>query len=142
MKDLLKILLFCLSVVALLTLLFWKLSQPNENKEVTTKLDKNIPASVLAHREIQRVYTTPDDNDSTDAIVVLKDTVSYWYVYYKCGMGTEGYRVIKLNTSYYTILSAIKQIRPDAGPRDFVGVMFFKRVTYEAYKSYMETDGD
>lgn len=107
-------------------------------------LEKKLPASVLERTSVQYVYSPPDENED---IVVTKDTVSFWYVYYTARIDDgdnryDGYKVIKINTSYFEITKAIFQIVPNYKEKDYVGVQFFKRVPYETYKSYKETDGE
>lgn len=135
-------------VILAVVLLFFLFFFPFLIEEKPKELEKKLPASVLEKTEIQYVYVTPDITDSVDAtITVNKDTVSYWYVYFtvhiKSGDNSyNGYKVIKIAKPYYDIPLAINAIVPNSKDEDYIGVEFFKRVPYETYKSYKDSDGE
>lgn len=129
-------------VLCLAVAMFNVMDTEKEKAKKKADLSRNIPASVLEKEVIQPEFVTPDMNDSADAVTV-KDTVSYWYVYYmanikESGNEYEGYKIIELPNAYFSISDAIVRIVPSYKHEDYIGVKFFKRVPYETYKSYKE----
>ncbi len=137
-------------VVVAILLILMLFAIPYCGRPKTKELEKILPASVLEKTVVQYVYIPPDINDSADAVITVnKDTVSYWYVYYEADVKSSatpweftGYKVIKLKTPYFDVAKSIFDIYPKYETKDFIGIRFFKRVPYETYKSYKETDGE
>ena len=93
---------------------------------------------IIEKTVIKKVYVDEDfssyDVDSTG--------VSYWFVFYTLTGGTvRGQDIVEINGSYFDYKQIKEKIDSQySKPNKFVGITFFKRMTFEEYKIYNEND--
>ena len=82
---------------------------------------------------IKKVYINEEDYSGYTSDEV---GVSYWYVYYQMNNDHHGYKILELDVPYFDLHKAILGIKPNATEKDFVGISFFNRVSFETWQSY------
>ena len=84
----------------------------------------------------------PETHDIPEGV---KPWSTYWYVTYDTHIANNdvrynGYTVIVLETPYFDIEQAIKQIVPKYTTADYVGINFFQLVPVETYKAFKRSN--
>ena len=80
----------------------------------------------------------PSDEVSID---LDSNAPRYWYVYYMARRKSDesewsGYKVIKMNESYFDIYKARKILYPSCVDEDYIGIQFFKEVSEKTYVEF------
>jgi hypothetical protein len=70
-----------------------------------------------------------------------EESASYWYVHYDYSGKDKhtGYKIVEIDVPYFDlnkVRGAVKDYK--LGDDDYLGLTFFKRVSFESYKAYKE----
>lgn len=81
-----------------------------------------------------------DFNNYSSDEISLDDKSSYWYIFVEYTGPTtrwRSYKVIEIDVPYYDVNKVLNVAYPEVNNDDeWIGVTFFKRVSFETYKSY------
>ncbi len=135
-QDKNKIFIITSSILILSLIIFLTIigSTAKETPKVVKVDDDFIKKEVVEERGIEY----PVNEYDGDKVIDSTNMESYWYIHFHVSTKVsqyDGYNVIKLSTSYFDIIKAIKVIVPNYTESDYVGIDFFKRVPYETYLS-------
>ena len=85
---------------------------------------------------IKNVYINEDNFDEYDPFngSIEETKSSYWYVYYNYNNEELGYKIVEIDVPYFHLPKIHKAIKGDKNGK-FLGIEFFKRVSFEAYKA-------
>lgn len=131
------------SILFLLTILLFSCTTPSEkaveeiNKEINKENDSVQKQNAL---DLESIGLNPSDEAPID---LDSPAPRYWYVYYSARRKSDdaewgGYKVIKMDESYFDIYKARKMLFPSCVDEDYVGIQFFKEVSEKTYVEYIK----
>lgn len=121
------------------------IQKPKAKVPVAPKVEQfPIEIDSVTEPAIKEIYVTDSINDENSSVVTESlNAKSYWFVKYETepaeGSGLRGWTILELQTPYFDVVPVVHQILPTYKHEDFVDIIFFKRVPYQTYLSYKNT---
>lgn len=125
-----KNILFLLTII-----LLFSCSPKQEDAKVSAKTKPDTSEEVTENAS--DTFGLDEYQDS----ILDSNSPRYWYVYYTAHRKKDesewsGYKVIKMNESYFDVNKARMELYPSCVDEDYVGIQFFKEVSEKTYVEY------